>query len=316
MNKGEFEGLSWAKMVERQKKNPTMDKPLFITVCPTGCLFSRKQNPNQPYTPEEISRETIESYEQGACLAHLHTRDETGDSLTNTEVLTSTIRPILEKCPDMIIQPSAAEGYHPESGDYSYETMRPMVEALHAIDKRYMQSTIFTPISYYIDGSICLATPENAVKTVEFLQSHGIKPEFMAHDGEGIMNVRDWLIEPGILKKPPMISLGPGMHNSTETYPDPWGMLYLMSLVKLVPEGCVTGVSIGGRNWLPLTTLAIMLGADFVRVGMEDHLWLYPHRDEKMSSNADAVRKVATIAKEPGRDIGTPAQARSMLRME
>jgi len=179
-----------------------------------------------------------------------------------------------------------------------------------------MQSTIFTPISYYIDGSICLATPENATKTVEFLQSHSIKPEFMAHDGEGIMNVRDWLIKPGILKKPPMISLGPGMHNSVETYPDPWGMLYLLSLMKLVPEGCVTGVSVGGRNWLPMTTLAIMLGADFVRVGMEDQLWLYPHRDEKMSSNADAVRKVATIAKELGRDIGTPAQARSLLRME
>ena len=313
MGKGEFEGYSWAKMVERQKRNTTMDKPLFITVCPTGCLFSRKQNPKQPYTPEEISRETIESYAQGACLAHLHTRDETGDSLTNTNVLSSTIAPILEKCPDMIIQPSAAEGYHPESGDYSYETMKPMVEALHAVDRRYMQSTIFTPVSYFLDGSICLATPDNAVKTVEFLQSHGIKPEFMAHNGEGITNVREWLIEPGILSEPPFISLGPGMHNSTETYPDPWGMLYLLSLIKLVPGNCVVGVSVGGRNWLPLTTFAIMLGVDFVRVGMEDHLWMYPHRDEKISSNADATRKIATIAKELGREVGSPAQARALL---
>lgn len=313
MGSDEFEGLSWAKTVEKQKKNPTMSKPLFITICPTGALFSRKQNPNQPYTPEEISKETIESYAQGACLAHLHTRDERGDSVTNTESLTLTIGPILEKCPDMIIQPSAAEGYHPESGDYSFETIRPMVDALHGIDKRYMQSTIFTPISYYIDGSICLATPENAVKTVDYLESHGIKPEFMAHDGEGIMNVRDWLIEPGLLKKPPFISLGPGMHNSAETYPDPWGMLYLMSLMKLVPEGCVVGVSVGGRNWLPMTTLAILLGADFVRVGMEDHLWMYPHRDEKIGSNAEAVRKIATIARELGREVGSATKAKALL---
>ena len=316
MGTGEFEGVTWAKMVEKQRKNPTMDKPLFITVCPTGALFSRKQNPRQPYTPEEISHETVHSYEEGACLAHLHTRDERGDSVTNTKTLVATVAPILDKCPDMIIQPSAAEGYNPESGDYSFETIKPMVDALHAIDRRYMQSTIFTPISYYIDGDICLATPDNAVKTVAYLEASGIKPEFMAHDGEGIMNVKDWLIEPGLLKKPYFISLGPGMHNSTETYPDPWGMLYLMSLMKLVPEGCVTGVSVGGRNWLPMTTLAILLGADFVRVGMEDHLWMYPHRDEKISSNAYAVRKVATIAKELGRDVGTPAQARSLLRMD
>ncbi|MGB2582145.1 MAG: 3-keto-5-aminohexanoate cleavage protein, partial [Thermoplasmata archaeon] len=172
------------------------------------------------------------------------------------------------------------------------------------------------PVSYYLDGSICLATPENAVKTVEFLQAHGIKPEFMAHNAEGIVNVREWLIESGILKKPPFISLGPGMHNSAETYPDPWGMLYLLSVMKLIPEGCAVGVSVGGRNWLPITTLAIMLGADFVRVGMEDQLWMYPHRDEKMSSNAEGVRKVATIAKELGRDIGTPAQARQLLGMD
>jgi 3-keto-5-aminohexanoate cleavage enzyme len=312
----EFEGISWAKIVERQEKSLTMDKPLFITVCPTGALFSRKQNPSQPYSPKEIADATIESYGEGACLAHLHTRDEFGESVSNTELLTETIAPILDKCPDMIIQPSSAEGYNPQSGEYSYETVAPMVDALHAIDKRYMESTIFTPISYYLDGSICLATEENAVKTVAYLEARGIKPEFMAHDGEGLMNVREWLIKPGLLKKPYSISLGPGMHNSAETYPDPWGMLYLIGLMKLVPPDSVVGVSIGGRNWLPMTTLAILLGVDFVRVGMEDHLWMYPHRDEKITSNAEATRKVATIARELGRDVGSAAQARTLLGIQ
>lgn len=309
----EFEGLSWAKMVERQEKNRTMDKPLFITVCPTGALFSRMQNPNQPYSPKEIADATIESYAEGACLAHLHTRDEYGESVSNTELLTETIAPILDKCPDMIIQPSSAEGYNPQSGEYSYETVAPMVDALHAIDKRYMQSTIFTPISYYLDGSICLATEDNAVKTVKYLESKGIKPEFMAHNGEGLVNVREWLIKPGLLKKPYSISLGPGMHNSAETYPDPWGMLHLLALIEMAPPDSVVGVSIGGRNWLPMTTFAMLLGVDFVRVGMEDHLWMYPQHDEKIASNAEAVRKIATIARELGRDVGSAAQARTLL---
>ncbi|MCJ7490101.1 MAG: 3-keto-5-aminohexanoate cleavage protein [Thermoplasmata archaeon] len=312
----EFEGLSWAKMVERQERNPTMDKPLFITVCPTGALFSRKQNPNLPYSPKEIATATIESYAEGASLAHLHTRDEYGESVSNTKLLTETIAPILDECPDMIIQPSSAEGYNPQSGEYSYETVAPMVEALQGIDKRYIQSTIFTPISYYLDGSICLATEDNAVKTVSYLESRGIKPEFMAHDGEGLSNVREWLIKPGLLKKPYSISLGPGMHNSAETYPDPWGMLYLLGLTKMVPPDSVVGVSIGGRNWLPMTTFAILLGVDFVRVGMEDHLWMYPQRDEKITSNAEAVRKIATIARELGRDVGSAAQARTLLGIQ
>jgi len=303
----EFEGVSWAKMVENQEKNSTMDKPLFITVCPTGALFSRKQNPNQPYSPKEISTAAIESYAEGACMAHLHIRDEKGDSVTNTEVLTETIASILDRCPDMIIQPSSAEGYNPQSGDYSYETVKPMVDALHNIDKRYMQSTIFTTISYYLDGWICLAAEDNAVKTATYLESHGIKPEFMAHDGEGIVNVREWLIKPGLLKS---------MHNSADTYPDPWGMLYLLGLMKMVPPDSVVEASIGGRNWLAMTTLAILLGVDFVRVGMEDHLWMYPHRDERIRSNAEAVRKIATIARELGRDIGSGKQAKILLGIE
>jgi 3-keto-5-aminohexanoate cleavage enzyme len=312
----EFEGFDWAKMIAEQERNPTMDKPLFITICPTGALISRKQNPNQPYTPEEIAKEVIESYQEGACLAHLHTRDPMGGPRTTTELLRATIDPILEHCPDMIIQPSAAEGYNPASGNYSYESMKPMVEALHGISRKYMESTIFTPVSYYQSGHICLASEDNTVRTVKYLQTHHIKPEFMAHNWEGLLNIKEWLIKPGILEKPYLISLGPGMHNAAETYPDPWGMLYLTGMLKMVPEDTVVGVSVGGRNWLALSTLAVLLGVNFVRVGMEDHLWIYPHKDEKIQRNADMVRKMATIARELGREVGTRAQARELLQIK
>jgi len=316
MTSKEFEGFSWSKLVARQGKNLTMDKKLFITVCPTGALFSRRQNPNQPYTQEEISREVIEAYGEGASLAHIHTRDEHGGPATTTELLTATIDPILDSCPDIIIQPSAAEGYNPEAGQYTYETMRPMVEALHGVNPRYMESTIFTPVSYYLDGMVTLASEDNMVRTISYLQENSIKPEFMAHNWEGILNVKEWLIRPGILERPPFISMGPGMHNAAETYPDPWGMLYLMGMTRMMPEDAVVGASVGGRNWLPLSTLAILLGVDFVRVGMEDHLWMYPHRDEKISSCGEAARKIATIARELGREVGSAKEARRLLGMK
>jgi len=39
------------------------------------------------------------------------------------------------------------------------------------------------------------------------------------------------------------------------------------------------------------------------------------HRDEKIRRNADAAEKIVTIAEELGREIGSPKEARKLLRM-
>lgn len=318
MTNKEWEGSKWAEMVRNSDLNPTMDKPLIITICPVGGLVSRKQNPHQPRTPAEIAEEAISACQEGAAVVHLHNRDEQGNPVTTTELLKETVDRILDECPDVIIQPSAAEGFVPEANQYTYETVKPMLEALHAIDPRHMESTIYTPVSYALedkDGSlrVTLATEENTVKTIGYLQDNNVRPEFMCHNWEGIMNVKKWLIEPNVLNKPYLMSMGPGMHNAAETYPDPWGLLYVLGMMKMMPEGSVVGLSAGGRNWLPLSVFAILMGADSVRVGMEDHIWMYPHKNELIKSGADEARKVATIAEELGREVATPQQARAIL---
>jgi 3-keto-5-aminohexanoate cleavage enzyme len=318
MSERDWEGAQWAEMVLHQEKNPTMDKKLIITVCPVGALFSRRHNPHMPYTPGEIAREVIASYEEGAAVAHLHTRDADGRPGSSRDDLKRTIDLVMDRCPDMIIQPSSCEGYIPGKTTYSYETVRPMAEQLHAHGRNYMESTIFTPVSYAcedVDGfmDVSLATRENAVRTVRYLQENRIKPEFMNHNWEGIQNVTEWLIKPGLLEQPYLMSMGPGMHNAAQTYPDPWGFIYLLGMIKVMPEGSVTSVSIGGRNWLPLTNFAMLIGVDGVRVGMEDHLWMYPHRDELIESNGEATRKIAAVARELGREIATPREAREIM---
>jgi len=311
-------GTKWATSVLYSEKNPTMDKKLIITVCPNGADFSRIHNPNQPYSPVEIAQQVIDSYREGASIAHLHNRDDKGTPMTTTEALKETVDIILDQCPDIVIQPSSCQGHDPQEQQYSYLSVKPMVDNLHKLNKQYMESTIFTPVSYACennDGTVDITFPteDNAVKTVSYLQENGIKPEFMAHNFEGILNVKEWLIKPGILKKPYYIAMGPGMHNSAETYPDPWGTLYVLTMMKMMPEDTVIEISAGGRNWLGVTAFAILMGVDSVRVGMEDHLWMYPHKDEKIKSSADEVRKVATIAKELGRDIATPSETRAIL---
>ena len=81
---------------------------------------------------------------------------------------------------------------------------------------------------------------------------------------------------------------------------------------KLIPD-CTLGVHAGGRNWLPMTVLGIMLGVDLVRIGIEDQFWTFPHRDDIIKSPAESVERVAQIARALGRDIATPAEAREIL---
>ena len=323
MNKQEWQGVKWAEMVLRQEKIPTLDKPLIITVCPVGALFSRRQNPNQPYSPKEIAEQAVAACGEGAAMVHLHNRDELGYHKSTVALMKETVDRIVTQCPDVIIQPSSCEGYLEGTTQYTYETVKPMVDALHAIGKKHMESTIFTPVSYcleYVDESmepeVTLAQEKNAVLTIQYLQAHSVKPEFMNHNWEGIQNVVEWLIKPGILRKPYLMSMGPGMHNTAPVHLDPWGHLYVLGMMKMMPEGSVIGISAGGRNWLSLSVFAMLMGVDSVRVGMEDHLWMYPHKDEKTKSNADEVRKIATIARELGRPVATPAQARKIMGIQ
>jgi 3-keto-5-aminohexanoate cleavage enzyme len=84
---------------------------------------------------------------------------------------------------------------------------------------------------------------------------------------------------------------------------------------KMVPNATI-GMHAGGRNWLPVTAMAIMFGIDLVRIGIEDQFWACPHKDEVLKSPVESVQKVAAIARALGRDIATPQEAREILGMQ
>ena len=66
------------------------------------------------------------------------------------------------------------------------------------------------------------------------------------------------------------------------------------------------------EQWKVLSN-AITLGGH-VRVGMEDNPFLTP--GEYARSNAELVEKAVRIARDVGRQIATPDEARAMLAME
>ena len=78
-----------------------------------------------------------------------------------------------------------------------------------------------------------------------------------------------------------------------------------------LPAQSIVEVAGLGQHQLPMTTMAMILGAQMVRVGMEDNV--YYKRGQLLKSNAEAVERVVRIARELNREIATPAQAREML---
>ena len=55
------------------------------------------------------------------------------------------------------------------------------------------------------------------------------------------------------------------------------------------------------------------MGCDFVRVGMEDMVYKYPHRDGNIVSCEDEVKRAVQICEALGRPVATPAQARRII---
>lgn len=297
-----------------EPQHDTMGRKLVINVAPTGSFTNREQNRLQPYTMKEVVKAAVDAYKAGAAVWHVHAREKNGLPSKDPHVMKETIDRVLEKCPDMITSVIPYVDYNEPLG---LGTIKRCVDVLTAAGPEYMQSAVMLLQSTsFSEKFTYVVTRGILTEQIKYLEDHGVRPEYQGHSYSGIKDVMDWLLTTGIAKSPPLMNIMMGFHgfsHATPLGPDPWNYIYMMTMQQTLWPGSVRGVCAGGRNWLPFTTLAIMLGFDMVRVGMEDSVYVYPHRDEKVQTSAQAVQKVVAIASELGREIATPAEARQIM---
>jgi 3-keto-5-aminohexanoate cleavage enzyme len=77
-----------------------------------------------------------------------------------------------------------------------------------------------------------------------------------------------------------------------------------------LPEDATWSATGIGRSHLPVSVTAIEAGGH-VRTGLEDVLYYEP--GSLATSNAQLISRVADLARERGREMATPAQARNIL---
>jgi 3-keto-5-aminohexanoate cleavage enzyme len=325
-----------------------LGKPLIINVAPGQAMTYRDQNPNLAYSPKELSQQVIGAYNAGASMVHVHLRDpQEGHMMFGDDVRVKLHLEycdlIFEECPDIITNPG--EGATPptewEAVLVKEESIGPKVRLAEYVEPllkagngtaRYIEThlinchTLVTPVlavspeatweALAEKFAIIVDTPSNWVHQVRYMQERGIKPELVIYNDVGLHEVKEWLIEEGVVQKPYFFDLCLGVHNSFHNIPSSVGIEHMLRMMRSFPDGSVIQAICGGRNQMAMTAVCIAAGVDIVRTGMEEGIYKYPHKDDLISSCAEQVDRVVQIARALGRQIATPAQARRILGLK
>lgn len=152
----------------------------------------------------------------------------------------------------------------------------------------------------------------NPVSRIElwakFMYENNVKPELEIYD-TGMINTAKSLVKEGKLKEP--LHLQFVMFGGLSCMsPTPETLLYC---VNNIPETWTWSVCAPGKYEMRMAAMAIIMGGH-VRVGMEDNIYL--EKGVLAKSNAELVEKVVRIAKELGREIATPDEARKILGLK
>lgn len=267
---------------------------LIISACICGAEVTKEQNPNVPYTVEEVVREAKSAYDAGAALIHLHVRWDDGTPTQSKERFQECVDAIRKECPDAIIQPSTGG-------------------AVGMTDLERLESTDITPTPEMatLDCGTCnfggdeifVNTDDTIVNFAKIMQEKGIKPELEVFDKGMIDTALKVADRKGLLNHPMHWDFVLGVQ-MTATVRD------LVYMATSIPAGSTwTATGIGKTAW-DIAAATIAMGGH-VRVGFEDNLYL--SKGVLAKSNGEMVAKAVEIAKLLGRPIATPAEAREIL---
>jgi 3-keto-5-aminohexanoate cleavage enzyme len=265
--------------------------PVVITVAPTGAEVTREQNPNIPYTPQEIADEVVAAAGEGASVVHIHARTDDGRPTTEPDIL-RRIRDLIRERVDVVIGMSTGA----EVGMSHEERIR-VLDAEPEIASLNCGSMNF-------GGEIFDNHPSLIAALAKRMAADGVKPELESYD-LGMLASAGRLLDEEVLGEPPLYNFVMGVPGGIAATAE-----NLLAMLRNRPRPgpwSVTGI---GRHQLPLITLACVLGGH-MRVGFEDNI--YYRRGELATSNAQLVARARRIAEELGRPIATPDEARQLF---
>ncbi|MBN2033573.1 MAG: 3-keto-5-aminohexanoate cleavage protein [Deltaproteobacteria bacterium] len=299
-----------AKKTWVEQRRWDIPEEFVIKVAPVGAFIMKEDNPNQRYAPDEIVKDIEESIEAGACAFHTHVRDSQGRHTLDVSLYHEVIDPIKSKYGHDVIVCGC-----PEGGNTIAESLRPILEFQDIIE---VAPITVTAVNLAGDFSVVM-TSEIVRTHVEFMQEVGCKPEMVLHNLGDLSLVKRWLIDTGVAKKPYYFRIAMG--NPGWGYiEDPDSMFQCLTFVvrelKKIDPNCAVMIDMAGRAGLFSVATAISLGLMGARVGMEDALYMYPHKDEVIKSNVSVVKHAVALVEAMGRKVATAEDYRRYVGID
>lgn len=151
---------------------------------------------------------------------------------------------------------------------------------------------------------------------------HGVRVFFSIHSAAEVDLANRYIYSRGLAGRPAcwLILIGYQYDNATDRLAaylaHPRAMLDELTLIvdrikEIDPQGFIQ-VCAAGRAGHYMAATAMLLGLH-VRVGTEDTVWRYPHRDELLDNNVEMVDRARATAESLGRRLATPAEFRQII---
>jgi 3-keto-5-aminohexanoate cleavage enzyme len=269
---------------------------LIITIAPTGSVPRKKDTPYVPVTPDEIAETAYLCEQEGASIIHVHCRDESENPTSDFDIFKETIDKI-RRTTKLIIMASTS-GVAGKSDEDRAEPLKANPE-MGSLTTGSLNFAGRKPSIVYIN------TWETVTYLARKMLEANIKPEIEAFD-VGFIRQGMKLVEQGLVKEPSNFQLVMGIDGGIPATPD-----NVLHMCHQLPPNATFTVAGVGRAQFSMTTMAILLGGH-VRVGLEDNIY---YAKGKLAPNEEFVAKMRRLANELQREIATPGEARTILRL-
>jgi 3-keto-5-aminohexanoate cleavage enzyme len=288
---------------------PSWDVPkdIIISAAITGAFFTPNENPNQPITPDQIRTGADLAVVAGASTVHIHVRDDRGYNVLSKERFEAVILPLKEKWPDLAVDGCLVCALPGEWEE--------MIEILAA---RVLDCVPINPTATYIGDSLFAKPVPILLEKTRLILESGSKPIIAVYTDGDVSNADRYLFRSGLLETgaywlilPALPGCSP-MMNARQMFD---GLLRTTRAIYDVDPDGVVAVCAAGRPSTYLATIAAALGLH-IRVGMEDTIWRWPHREDLIGSNEEMVRAASEIASLLGRTVASPSRYREIIGLE
>jgi uncharacterized protein (DUF849 family) len=273
-------------------------------------------NANVPYTPEEIARDAAACRAAGASIVHFHARKPDGKPDHAGDTYAEIVRRI-RAASDILVHPTLGYVTLDASGerrlDHVLEMAKHPERAPHFapmdmgsvnVDRYNAQARRFETTDLVYKNST-----ETLMYFAEHIKAAGLKP-YLVSWNIGFTRYVQAFMEMGLLAEPGFVCFC--LTDNTFLGGHPGTLKGLQAHLDFLPADKRTEwtvVNFGG-NLFSLAGSIIAQGGH-ISIGLGD----YTYRELGMPTNADIVKRVAEMARELGREVASPNEAKKILAM-